>query len=82
MNLFDEIKAKADANGDGALTLDDLSELQQNHPELGAQLDQLKQQADANGDGKIDFNDIGNFLQGLQGTQGDVLGKIGELFRR
>lgn len=59
MNLFDDIKAKADANGDGKLTKDDLNDLEGKVP--ADKLEELKNIADQNHDGKVDFADVQNF---------------------
>ncbi len=56
MGLLEDLKAKADANGDGKLSMDDLASLKDKiSPE---QFDQLKSLADRNSDGSINFDDI------------------------
>ncbi len=59
MSLFDDIKAKADANGDGKVDKTDLESLKDgdNNPII----DQLKEVADHNADGKLDMSDLRNF---------------------
>ena len=47
MSLLDDLQAKADLNGDGKLSVEDL--------------EKLKGLADQNGDGKIDFEDAKSF---------------------
>lgn len=59
MGLFDDIKAKADVNGDGKITPEDLEALKDGAN--NEKLDQLKGLADQNGDGKIDLADIKGF---------------------
>lgn len=71
MNLIEELKAKADANGDGKLDADDLNHFQEQHPEQREKVEQLKAKADTNGDGKVDFADV----QGMFGALGDMFGK-------
>jgi uncharacterized protein (DUF2141 family) len=71
MSVFDELKAKADANGDGKLTTEDLKSLEGKLPT--EQLNGLKAKADANGDGKIDLSDLGG-LKDLGGNLGSKLG--------
>ncbi len=56
MDVLSDLKAKADANGDGKLSKEDLEGLSNVLPT--DQLEQLKAKADANGDGKIDFEDV------------------------
>lgn len=59
MSLLDDIKAKADLNGDGKIGTEDLESLKDGAN--NGQLDKLKEFADRNGDGKIDFEDVKNF---------------------
>lgn len=59
MSLIDDLKAKADANGDGKLSKDDLESLK--NEDNGSTIDQLKAVADQNNDGKINFDDVKNF---------------------
>ena len=70
MGLFDALKAKADANGDGKVTKEDLDALQS--PENKGKIDQLKSIADHNKDGKLDVNDVKNldFGQLANGAKG------------
>ena len=49
MGLLDDLKAKADLNGDGKLSAEDLEQLKGTIN--GEQLDKLKQLADQNDDG-------------------------------
>ena len=76
MSIFDDIKAKADANGDGRLTKDDLNDFEGKLPQ--DQLDHLKQLADQNDDGKIDFRDVQNF--NLGDTVNNLRSGMGGLF--
>lgn len=55
MALLDDLKKRADANGDGKLTKADLDSF--NTPENKQKIDELKKTADRNGDGKVDFSD-------------------------
>ncbi|MDZ7786062.1 MAG: hypothetical protein U5L95_02990 [Candidatus Saccharibacteria bacterium] len=59
MSLFSDIKAKADANGDGKVNKDDLEALRDDMN--GDKIDQLKSVADQNGDGKLTLDDVKNF---------------------
>lgn len=59
MSLLDDIKAKADTNGDGRLSVEDLESLKDGSN--NEQIDKLEQVADQNGDGKIGLDDISNF---------------------
>ena len=71
MSLFDDIKAKADANGDGALNMDDLNSLKdQFSPE---QFDQLKEKLLGN-DGKLSMDDVQNNLGDVFNNVKDSLG--------
>ncbi len=76
MNLLDDLKAKADLNGDGKLSVEDLESLKDGVN--NDQLDQLKQFADQNGDGKLDFEDVKNFDFGK--VVDNVKDKLGGLF--
>lgn len=58
MSFIDDLKAKADANGDGKLSKDDLESLKKE--DNGSKIEQLKA-ADQNNDGKISFDDVKNF---------------------
>lgn len=59
MSLLDDLKKKADLNGDGKLSIEDLESLKDGAN--NEQLDQLKQLADQNGDGKLDLEDVKSF---------------------
>lgn len=59
MSLLDDIKAKADLNGDGKIGPEDLESLKDGTN--NEQLDKLKEMADQNGDHKLDFEDVKNF---------------------
>jgi hypothetical protein len=70
--ILAEAHARADANDDGKLTMDDIDELAREHklsPEL---LDKLKAKVDANADGKLDPADIGVTF----GSAGDTANHI------
>ena len=73
MNLFDELKKRADVNGDGKITKEDLDAL--NSPENKAKIDELKKTADSNKDGKLDLSDVkslnlGNVAKDIKGMFG------------
>ncbi len=74
MGLFDDIKAKADANGDGKITKDDIDDLKNTFDTYSKQLENLRGIADSNGDGKIDMKDIQGAVDKL-----DTLGKLGSV---
>ena len=59
MSLLDDIKAKADLNGDGKIGLEDLESLKDGAN--NEQLDKLKEIADQNGDHKLDLEDVKSF---------------------
>ncbi len=83
MSIFDDIKAKADANGDGKLTKDDLETLRDKLP--ADKLDSLKAKADANGDGKLDLADLAGLKEAgsnLGNTAGGFLGKLKGMFKK
>ena len=73
MSSIDDIKAKADANGDGKLTFEDLEHLKESHPEANDQLSSLQTRTDANDDGKVDLSDA-------RGMLGDVMNNLGGMF--
>ncbi len=56
MSVLDDIKAKADANGDGKLDASDLEGFKDKMP--ADKFDELKSKLDASGDGKLSFDDI------------------------
>lgn len=58
MSLVDDLKAKADLNGDGKLGPEDLEGLKDGAN--NEQIEKLKEAADQNGDNKIDIDDIKN----------------------
>lgn len=66
MSIIDDIKQKADTNGDGNLSMEDLKHLKQEHPEMSTKFEELKQKA-AGQDGKLDFNDVKTHISGLGG---------------
>ncbi len=70
--LIEDARAKADVNGDGKLTFDDLSELASKHGIDGKVVDDLKAKSDTNGDGKVDINDLQAGLGELKTTLGDA----------
>lgn len=62
MGLFEDIKTKADLNGDGKLSLADLDGMRDgNNSEL---IDKMKAVADRNEDGKLSLDDVKNFNLG------------------
>lgn len=73
MGLIDDLKAKADVNGDGKITKEDLEAL--NSAENRAKIEELKQIADANKDGMLDINDakglnLGQAINDIKGVFG------------
>lgn len=70
-DLLKALQERADANGDGAITADDLGALREqfgNNDLLSA----LQDKIDTTGDGKISLNDA----SGLLGNLGDALGGL------
>lgn len=57
MSLLDDLKAKADANGDGKISLEDLEALRDGSN--NSAIDKIKEVAQNTG-GKIDFEEIKN----------------------
>lgn len=71
MSLLDDIRAKADQNGDGKLSLDDLEALRSG--DNGNVIDRLKESVTGK-DGKLDFNDIKNLnLDELKNDASSIL---------
>ena len=62
MSLFDQIKNRGDANGDGRVTKQDLDSFR--NDQNSSKIDQLKEIADQNDDGKLSLDDIKNFDAG------------------
>lgn len=85
MSIFDDIKAKADANGDGKVSLDDLSSLKESIGD--EQFAKLKDTADRNGDGKLSLKDLNNLnvgdtLNDLKDQAGDLWNKAKDSFNK
>ena len=75
MGLIDDIKAKADQNGDGKISTADLESLKNGNN--NDQLDKLKDLADQNDDGKLNFDDVKGFDFGKTISQAkDSLGGL------
>lgn len=75
MSLLDDLKAKADLNGDGRLSAEDLEGLKDGAN--NEQIEKLKDAADQNGDGKLDLEDVKNIdLGNLANTVKEHLGGI------
>ena len=74
MSLFDDIKAKADTNGDGKITAADLEGLKDGVN--NDTLDQLKAKADSNGDGRLDLADLKDAGSDIGGTLGSLKDKL------
>lgn len=72
MALFDELKKRADVNGDGKITKEDLDAV--NSPENKQKVDELKKVADSNKDGKVDLSDV----KGI--NLGEVAGNLKGMF--
>lgn len=56
--IIADAQAKADANGDGKLSIEDLDHLAQKHGLDPKVLDGFKAKADANGDGRVGLEDL------------------------
>ena len=74
MSLFDDIKAKADINGDGKITAADLEGLKDGVN--NGTLDQLKAKAGGNGDGKLDLADLKDAGSDIGVTLGSLKDKL------
>ena len=75
MSLLDDLKAKADLNGDGKLGPEDLESLKDGAN--NEQIEKLKEFADQNGDGKVDMEDIKSVdLGNLANTVKEHLGEL------
>jgi hypothetical protein len=75
MSLLDDIKAKADLNGDGKVSVEDLEALKDGVN--NDKLEQLKKIADQNGDDKIDVEDIKNInLDDIVAKAKDTFGNL------
>ncbi len=73
MSLFDDLKKRADVNGDGKITKADLDAVKS--PENKQKIDGLKKIADSNKDGKINLSDakdinLGNVAKDVKGMFG------------
>ena len=75
MSLADDLKAKADLNGDGKLSAEDLESLKDGAN--NEQIEKIKEFADQNGDGKVDLEDVKNIdLGNLANTVKEHLGGL------
>ncbi len=75
MSLLDDLKAKADLNGDGKLGPEDLESLKDGAN--NEQIEKLKEFADQNGDGKLNLEDAKNIdLGNLANTVKEHLGGL------
>lgn len=75
MSLLDDIKAKADLNGDGKVSVEDLEALKDGVN--NDKVEQLKKIADQNGDDKIDVEDIKNInLDDIVAKAKDTFGNL------
>lgn len=74
--IINDAKSKADSNGDGKLSVEDLDDLAKKHGIDPKVLDGFKQKADANGDGRIGFDDIQSGAGQLGGMVNDLKGKL------
>lgn len=79
MSVFDDIKAKADANGDGTINMDDLNDFKdQLSPD---QFAQLKEQLLGN-DGQLSLGDLQNINLGNFGdTFNSIKDSLGGFFK-
>lgn len=75
MGLLEDLKAKADANGDGKLTQDDLQGLKDMYAENEHRITELQAKADANGDGKVDLSDAQGVFDGIVDNVKGMFGK-------
>lgn len=76
MSLFDTLKAKADANGDGKIDKNDLEGMKDGTN--NEHIDKLKAMADRNGDGKLSVEDAKNIDLGSLAS--DAKSKLGGMF--
>lgn len=76
MSLLDDLQAKADLNGDGKLSMDDLASAKDKlAPE---QWDKLQEIGDRNGDGKVDMADLKEL--NLGDVVNDIKDNLGSFF--
>ncbi len=75
-SVIAEAQARADANGDGKLSVEDIQSLANEHGLDAGLVDKLKQHADANGDGKLDPADIGDALK----NPGSLIDSLKDMF--
>lgn len=76
MSLLDDLQAKADLNGDGKLSMDDLANAKDKlTPE---QWEKLQEIGDRNGDGKVDMADLKEF--NLGDVVNDIKDSLGGFF--
>lgn len=75
MAFFDDIKAKADVNGDGKLSTDDINHLREQYPDQANYLDELQASADTNGDGKVDLSEAKGLAEDLMANVKNMFGQ-------
>lgn len=76
MNILDELKAKADTNGDGKVDRSDIEALKSKYPDYADTLDELKAKADANNDGRVNFSDVSDLFGDLKDGMSEFGKKI------
>lgn len=81
MSLLDDIKAKADANGDGKITLEDLESLKGGDND--DMIEEIKKKF-LGSDGKFDMKDITDNFEGLKAGAAGLADKakdaLGDMF--
>lgn len=75
-DLLSDAKARADVNGDGKLSLQDIESLRDKFGIDTKHFDTLRSKLDASGDGKLDINDLAGGLGSIGGTINDLKEKF------
>ena len=75
MDFIKILQQKADANGDGKITKEDLEQVKDTLSKHNDTLQKLKDKADANGDGKVDLDEAKKSLNDISNLKDTLFGK-------
>ena len=75
MDFIKILQQKADANGDGKITKEDLEQVKDTLSKHNDTLQKLKDKADANGDGKVDLGEAKKSLNDISNLKDKLFGK-------
>ena len=80
-NLLAEAQARADANGDGKLSIDDVRSLADEHGVDSNMVEDIKSKIDHNSDGKLSIDDLKSAAEHAGTTMQDASSHIQDTMR-